>query len=404
MSVRRVVFLGYGDLSPNRGGKSKAIFYITKGLYENGLLTKALVRDFERDAAYIVQGLNNVLIRAIPFGNLIPKSIGAIRKILKVNINNRYYSERLFSLYGKRWLVEHEDEYSLVLGTVRLSEAFEAVRVLGKTTVLYATGEHPTSFRQKYREEMKKWELAGISPAWSDKHFSKYEQSIKSSDYIIALSNESKKSYVEQGYDNNKIYVCPLGVDVGRNAETVLRSDRNKKDGFVVVFMGRVDVMKGVQYLLEAWKKANLPKDAILYVCGRHPRGAAEILSYFKDLENVRYPGFVNPREYFQKADVFVLPTLSEGFPKSVLEAMSYGLPGIVTPMASEPVVHGKNGFIVPYRDSDSIAYWLRRFYDEKQLLLQIGLAAKESARKYTWQEFSDNISLTLRHVMRARK
>jgi len=154
MSKIRVVFLGYGDLSLNRGGKSKEIFYITKGLYENSLLAKALVRDFKRGAANAPNGLKGVLIKPIPFGNLILKSIGAIRKILKVNINDRYYSERLFSLCAKRWLVEHEDEYDLVLGTVRLSESFEAAKDLGKTVVLYATGEHPASFRKSIG---KKW-------------------------------------------------------------------------------------------------------------------------------------------------------------------------------------------------------------------------------------------------------
>jgi len=113
----------------------------------------------------------------------------------------------------------------------------------------------------------------------------------------------------------------------------------------------------------------------------------------------VYYPGFVNPNEYFRKADVFVLPTLSEGFPKSVLEAMSYGLPGIVTPMASEPVVHGENGFIVPYRDSDSIAYWLRKLYEDKELRVRIRSAASETVRKYSWEVFSSNVARVIRNI-----
>ncbi len=400
MHEKRVVFLGYGDLSPNKGGKSKEIFYITKGLYENGLLGKSLVRDFEKGA---VAGLKNVLIRPIPFGNLIPKSIGAFGKILKVNINNRYYSERLFSLCAKRWLIKNKDKYDVVLGTVRLTEAFETAKDSGKTTVLYVTGEHPLSFKEKYENEIKKRGISKVPSAWSDKHLDAYIRSIELSDYIIALSHESKKTYVKRGCESSKIYVCPLGTDAASAPITEQRANSNN-DKFVVVFMGRIDVAKGVQYLLEAWRQARLPKDAVLYVCGKHPRGAHKITNRFKELENVYYPGFVDSKEYFQKADIFVLPTLSEGFPRSVLDAMSYGLPGIVTPIASEPIVHGENGLIVPYCDSESIAHWLRKLYKDREMCKRLGSEAGKVARKYSWEGFSNNIASTIIHIMALRQ
>lgn len=385
MHEKRVVFLGYGDLSPNKGGKSKEIFYITKGLYENGLLVKSLVRDFEKNA---VDTLKNVLVRPIPLGNLIPKSIGALRKKVGIDINNRYYSERLFSLCARRWLIKNKDKYDIVLGTVRLAEALKAAKDLGKTTVLYVTGEHPLSFKEKYENEIEKWGISKVPSAWSDKHLDAYIRSIELSDYIIALSHESKKTYVKRGCESSKIYVCPLGTDAASAPIMGQRANLNS-DEFVVVFMGRIDVAKGVQYLLEAWRQARLPKDAILYVCGKHPRGAVEIIKHFEDLENVYYPGFINSKEYFQKADIFILPTLSEGFPRGVLEAMSYGLPGIVTPIASEPIVHGENGLIVPYCDSESIAHWLRKLYEDHEMRERMGIKAKESVEKYTWDAFS---------------
>ena len=121
--------------------------------------------------------------------------------------------------------------------------------------------------------------------------------SIEFSDYIIALSRESKKTYIKYGYDNNKIYVCPPGVHIGQEGRINESLDSDRKDGFNVVFMGRVDVLKGVQYLLEAWRKVDLPDNAVLHICGKRPPGAAKIIRHFKDLKNVHYPGFVDPRK-----------------------------------------------------------------------------------------------------------
>ncbi|MDA7858006.1 glycosyltransferase family 4 protein, partial [bacterium] len=364
MNKQRVVFLGYGDASPFSRGKAKTVFYITKGFYQSGLLVKSLVRDFDRKAINSINGLGELVIKPIPFGNLIPKFIGAMRKKLRLNINNRYYSERLFSLCSRRWLIKNEDKYDIVVGTVRLAEAFKTAKKLGKITVLYASGEHPMSFREKYRKEKEEWKIRNVSPAWKDRHFFKYEESIRFSDYIIALSKEAKKTYIKRGYNSNRIYVCPPGIHIDKEGIVNESSRLDRKDRFNVIFMGRVDILKGVQYLLEAWRKASLPSNAVLYICGKQSPDAAEIVRHFKDLKNVHYPGFVDAREYFQKADLFVLPTLSEGFGRSVIDAMSYGLAGIVTPMAAEPVIHKKNGIVVPPCDSDSIALWLKKLYE----------------------------------------
>lgn len=400
MNKQRVVFLGYGDASPSGPGKSKTVFYITKGLYQNGLLVKSLVRDFDRKAINTIDGLRKFVIKPIPFGNLIPKFLGAIGKILKLNINNRYYSERLFSLYSRRWLLKNKDKYDIVMGTVRLAEAFKEAKKLGKITVLYASGEHPLSFREKYRKEREKWKIQKISPTRKDKHLFKYEESIEFSDYIIALSRESKKTYIKYGYDDNKIYVCPPGVHIGQESRVNERLDLGRKDRFNVVFMGRVDVLKGVQYLLEAWRKVDLPDNAVLHICGKRPPGAAKIIRHFKDLKNVHYPGFVDARKYFQKADLFVLPTLSEGFGRSVLDAMSHGLAGIVTPMAAEPIIDQKNGIVVPSCDSDSIAFWLKKLYEDEELRKRIGFEARKVTKKYTWENYCRNIILIIENIM----
>jgi glycosyltransferase involved in cell wall biosynthesis len=60
--------------------------------------------------------------------------------------------------------------------------------------------------------------------------------------------------------------------------------------------------------------------------------------------------------ELYSAADVFVLPTVSDGFAITQLEAMAHGVPVITTPNCGEVVEHGRNGYVVPARDARALA------------------------------------------------
>lgn len=85
----------------------------------------------------------------------------------------------------------------------------------------------------------------------------------------------------------------------------------------------------------------------------------------------------------YQSADVFVLPSYAEGMPNSMIEAMSSGLPVVVTPVGSVPDVirNGENGLLVPARDAPALREALARLLASPALRRELGEAARRTAR-----------------------
>jgi glycosyltransferase involved in cell wall biosynthesis len=89
-------------------------------------------------------------------------------------------------------------------------------------------------------------------------------------------------------------------------------------------------------------------------------------------------------------SDLFVFPSLLEGFGHVVLEAMASGLPVLTTPHTCGPDVisEGTHGFIVPIRDPQAIAEKIAWGLEHRESLLEMGRAAAPRAREFTWERF----------------
>ena len=142
-----------------------------------------------------------------------------------------------------------------------------------------------------------------------------------------------------------------------------------------VLFLGQAIVRKGIHDLADA---ARLLGDGPCHfdVVGRHPALPTGIPS------SMTFHGQV-PRnqatEWFERADVFVLPTHSDGFALTQLEAMAHGLPVIATPCCGEVVQDGINGVVVPAGDAAVLAEAIRGLAREPQRLAAMSRAALET-------------------------
>ena len=154
------------------------------------------------------------------------------------------------------------------------------------------------------------------------------------------------------------------------------------------LFVGRFAANKGITYLLEA-AQALAPDDFQVTLAGKGPL-YAELKARYQ-LSHVHMLGFVPDEDLmrlYQTHDVFVLPTLFEGMPTVVLEAMAYGMPIIVTDVgATLELVSPENGFIIAKRSPEAIVEAL-------QTLRQMPPAARQAlsqasharvAAQFTW-------------------
>ena len=167
---------------------------------------------------------------------------------------------------------------------------------------------------------------------------------------------------------------------------------------FRALYVGRVGPRKGVHYLLQAWKRSGFPAEELELVgIDDFP---AEWLS--RSLCGVRYTRSIpHPelRAVYQRASVFVFPTLSDGFGLVLLEAMASGVPIIATRNsgAVDLVRDGVEGFLIPIRDVDALAEkleWCRKHPVE---LAEMGKAARKRAEEFSWARYRETLAGVVR-------
>ena len=164
---------------------------------------------------------------------------------------------------------------------------------------------------------------------------------------------------------------------------SVVRSGKGTPMPGRVLFAGGANLRKGIHYLAKA--------ASILKGCGhhyefrvagivsnrirRHP--ATHALNFLGHLPKERM------EEEFRCADIFVLPTLAEGSASVVYEALAFGVPAITTQSAGSVVTHGKEGLIVPERDSDAIAMAIEKIVRNRGLRAAMAEAALATAANF---------------------
>jgi len=197
------------------------------------------------------------------------------------------------------------------------------------------------------------WWLDRITARWSQR--------------IIAVSNGTADFIVRrEGIPSEKVVVIPNGVDVSLFHPGDRRAARANleipQDAFVVACVGRLSEQKGHRYLLDALDAVHAEIPSILcLIAGEGPLlGELETRAHQFGLAGVcRFLGLVNPiQSVYEAADVLVLPSLYEGMPNVVLEAMASGCPVIATAVegSTELVVPNVTGVLIPAGSGRALA------------------------------------------------
>jgi len=236
-------------------------------------------------------------------------------------------------------------------------------------------------------------------PGWSlrrlqvpEEYFARREQEWSLADRIVVNSEFSRQALLQQGVPAEKLVVIPLCFETGEaNCESEIVN--HKSDAPLrVLFLGQVILRKGIQYLLAAARQ--LEKENIHFdVVGPVGISQAAISSASG---NVTFHGRTSrdqAADWYRQADVFVLPTLSDGFALTQLEAMAHGLPVVATPNCGAVVTDGADGFLVPPRDADALAQTFRRYLTQPELLPAQAAAARGKSRQFTLNRLAENLA-----------
>jgi len=205
---------------------------------------------------------------------------------------------------------------------------------------------------------------------------------------VICLTRGDAESVARIVGSGDKIFVVPNGVD------TELFKPASVKDSSLIAWVGRLVPEKGLVYLLRAMRMVVEERgDARLVLVGDGPL-RTELMSLADRLGLGGRVDFVGPvgrgevAELLSKSSVFVFPSLREGLPFSVLEAMACGLPvvGSDIPGVNDVVRHEENGFLVPPRDSKALAENILALLDDDEIRRRFGVEARKAiVNNYGW-------------------
>jgi glycosyltransferase involved in cell wall biosynthesis len=212
-------------------------------------------------------------------------------------------------------------------------------------------------------------------------------------DRILVGSSFARDSFIVEGIPADKLTVVPYGVDLSLFSPQSAGIPAG--ECFRVLFVGQIGQRKGISYLLKAYDRFRGDGTSLTLVGNFY--GSQEPLRRYRKLFQYT-PNVPRTRlaDIFRRADVFVLPTLIEGLPLVVLEAMASGLPVIVTPNGPGDIVRdGVDGFVVPIRDVDAIVDRLEYLRANPQARAEMGRNARERALAFTWDSYQ-------RHVVEA--
>lgn len=224
---------------------------------------------------------------------------------------------------------------------------------------------------------------AGTQDGIVERELAEYD----AADAIAVPTRYAADTFVAEGFAREKLIVNPYGVDLAGFAP----GDRGVRRGAVrIMSVGRVGIQKGTPWLIDA--VAQLDKKAELHLIGPVDDEAGAFLGRAGKNVTVRGP---LPRSAlaaeYAAGDIFCLPSLQEGMPLTLLQAMASGLPCVVTPAAQGQIRDGVDGIVVRPRSSDEIAAALARLIAARDERLAMGAAARQSVvQGYGWQDYAD--------------
>jgi glycosyltransferase involved in cell wall biosynthesis len=247
-------------------------------------------------------------------------------------------------------------------------------------------------------EESERW------PAWArvpgrlpQDYWDRLAAEWEVADLILVNSEWSRTALVQQGVPDEKIITVPLAIDL--TSSHALRPI-NPKGPLKVLWLGSVILRKGIQYLVDAARRLQNEKIEFL-IAGPLGVSDAVVRSFPPNMELMGRLTRDETDEVYRRAHVFVLPTLSDGFAITQLEAMAHGLPVIATPNCGEVVTDGSDGLIVPIRDAEALADALITLNRDRERLRSMSQAALQTAARYN---LPSNARLINESVARRRR
>lgn len=228
------------------------------------------------------------------------------------------------------------------------------------------------------------------------------------SEKVIVVNEPLIEELAKLGVKREKMVFIPNSVDtsffsINKNPET-RKKYKIAHDDVMILFVGRLDHQKGLEYLVKAAKALDR-RFKVFIVGSGEGEYKRRLLNMAEGSENIIFTGPLfddDLKEIYASSDIFVLPSLFEGMPTVLLEAMASGLPIIASDIPSvAPLVKPEFGALVKPKDSAGLSQAITRLGTSEDLH-EMGRKAREEAGRYDLNRTVKDIINIYEEVVRA--
>jgi glycosyltransferase involved in cell wall biosynthesis len=274
---------------------------------------------------------------------------------------------------------------------------YDAFRSYGQAGILFQLHPHPLSVRRILEREVaehpdcavslgKEWELS-----LPQEDFDRLVAETRMAKKFLVASSFTRLTLIENGAPPQSIRVIPYGIDLQRFAPP--ENQREISGPLRLLFVGTITQRKGIKHLLDALRLLG-PAPVELTVCGRVVDDLAIFKPFQKQIRIRPLVSFPELLAEYRSADLFVFPSVAEGFGHVLLEALASGLPILSTTHTAAPdlIEEGCEGFVIEPRRPDLIAARIEWALQHRPQLTEMQLAARTRAEQFPWGRFQQGV------------
>ena len=227
-------------------------------------------------------------------------------------------------------------------------------------------------------------------------HQPTYRFSIKTADEAICLNRETWSALqLKYKLESDQVWYIPNGV----SPEFFIERGYHPQRASRLLYVGTWLDHKGVYYLRDAFHALAAQEPSLRLTVAGCLAPPEQVKSLFDPAVHSRIDvlPFVAAAEMpalYAKHDIFVFPSLMEGMPLVLLEAMATGMPVVTTETCGmmDVVQDGLQGLLVPVANATALAEAILRLVECPDLRRRLGQAAQESIRRYTWDQVARRV------------
>jgi D-inositol-3-phosphate glycosyltransferase len=232
---------------------------------------------------------------------------------------------------------------------------------------------------------------------------------VQQANRIIAAGSDEKELLVRlYGASAERISVVPCGVNLDLFQPVEQRAARRalalREDDRILLFVGRVEPLKGIDILLGAAAELAMEHDCSVLVIGGDSGAQQGEIAYLRNLaarlgiaERVSFLGAVDHERlplYYSAADVCVVPSFYESFGLVALEAMACGTPVVASRVGglAGTVRDGETGYLIPWRCPEPFAERIELLLGNEELRRAFGRTAREVVERFRWSNVAEQV------------